>query len=342
MSGGIRDDHRDEVVGEAVAETHSSVEPGADASERNLETGHSGVLRFVCIFAVTVLTLLAGYRYAVPTAANDWYLFHVAQHTSWLLSLIGHSSTLENPARAGVAPGLARAQIDAWRQGIPAPESVAESDEMSAPLTRWETYRYRMLKRRAEKTEPGETGPFVLFVLRAGLATRIREASTALAQLDADSRLDVAARERLRNEQKQTLSALEAQQRAAKQNPDARTPALDLAFPFTVVPACGAIACMAIFVAAVLAFPARWRSRLAGIAIGIPALYAINCFRLACLALIGAWDFGAGSGGKWFTFAHEYVWQGIYLIFVVALWIGWLEFMVRRDRQWQNVADSAR
>ncbi|MCL4219007.1 MAG: exosortase H, partial [Candidatus Hydrogenedentes bacterium] len=68
------------------------------------------------------------------------------------------------------------------------------------------------------------------------------------------------------------------------------------------------------------------RKRLLGIMLGVPALYIINILRLTCLALLGAWD----DGGEWFDFAHHYVWQGIYLVFVVGIWLLWVEFSGRR------------
>ena len=100
----------------------------------------------------------------------------------------------------------------------------------------------------------------------------------------------------------------------------------EMVFSFIVIPDCGAVQSMAIFFAAILAFPARWWKRLAGIVVGVPILYWVNAFRLAILAVIGAYD----NGGQWFKFAHEYVWQGIYIVFVVALWMGWVEILVKR------------
>lgn len=99
-------------------------------------------------------------------------------------------------------------------------------------------------------------------------------------------------------------------------------------FNFIVVPDCGAIPTMAIFFSAVLAFPTRWRKRLIGIGVGIPMLYAVNISRLSMLAVLGALD--PTRDRKWFTFVHEYVWQGVFLLFVVAVWMLWVEFVVRR------------
>ena len=80
-------------------------------------------------------------------------------------------------------------------------------------------------------------------------------------------------------------------------------------FTFQVVPDCGAIPSISIFLAAVLAFPTLLVYRLIGVVAGTGILYTINIARLSTLAYIGAID--RESGGKWFSFAHEYVWQGI-------------------------------
>ena len=97
-------------------------------------------------------------------------------------------------------------------------------------------------------------------------------------------------------------------------------------FSFIVISECGAIEVMAIFLAAVLAFPAAWWKRLVGLAAGLPLMYAVNIFRLSVLGVIGALD----QDGKWFKFAHEYVWQAVYIVFVVAVWLAWVEYIVRR------------
>ena len=59
---------------------------------------------------------------------------------------------------------------------------------------------------------------------------------------------------------------------------------------------------------------------------GLPILYAVNAFRLAFLAVVGAWD----NAGDMFQFSHHYLWQGIYIVFVVAVWMSWVEFLVKR------------
>jgi exosortase/archaeosortase family protein len=97
-------------------------------------------------------------------------------------------------------------------------------------------------------------------------------------------------------------------------------------FAFVVVPSCGAFEVMAIFIAAVAAFPCAIWKRLAGLALGIPLLYALNIGRLACLGIIGGLD----RDNRIFDFAHEVVWQGIFVIFVVVVYMVWVILLVRK------------
>lgn len=97
-------------------------------------------------------------------------------------------------------------------------------------------------------------------------------------------------------------------------------------FTFRLVPDCGAVPSMAIFVAAVLAFPVAIWKRLAGVLLGIPILYGINIVRLTSLSFVGAY-YGTGEV---FEFSHEVVWQSVFVVFVVAVWLLWVEFLVRR------------
>jgi exosortase/archaeosortase family protein len=98
-------------------------------------------------------------------------------------------------------------------------------------------------------------------------------------------------------------------------------------FSFRIVPDCGAIPSIAIYLSAVLAFPALWRKKIPGIIFGLTALFGINVMRLVILAYVGAYD--TTPDDRWFTFIHEYVWQSIFLLFVVVVWLVWIEWLNR-------------
>ena len=169
-------------------------------------------------------------------------------------------------------------------------------------------------------------GPTVSYVAKAGLAAQLRIAEAELARMRPASAGD-------RVEQiKAQVESIKAKRAAAASPAELAILDRDVRFHFNVVPDCGALPSMAIFVAAILAFPARLWKRLVGMLVGIPALYLINVARLACLAMIGAhW-----GNGKEFEFAHEYVWQAVYIIFVVMVWLLWVELLVRPGGIWRK------
>ncbi len=80
---------------------------------------------------------------------------------------------------------------------------------------------------------------------------------------------------------------------------------------------CNGVETMLIFLSAVLAFPASWRSRLSGVAIGLLAIQAINLLRVVALFLTGVYL------PKLFDASHTVIWQTIVILFGFLLWIFW-------------------
>jgi archaeosortase B (VPXXXP-CTERM-specific) len=80
----------------------------------------------------------------------------------------------------------------------------------------------------------------------------------------------------------------------------------------------GVFVCM-LFAGFVLAYPVSWRSRLIGLAAGIPLFLIVNVLRLATLARI------AEIYPRAFFYVHEYVWQGILTALVLIGAIAWAE-----------------
>jgi exosortase H (IPTLxxWG-CTERM-specific) len=96
-------------------------------------------------------------------------------------------------------------------------------------------------------------------------------------------------------------------------------------FAVRVVRGCDAMEAKAMFVAAILAFPAPWRRKALGIAVGLPALVVANTLRIAALYAIGVHAPG------WFDVSHLDVGQAIFIIVTVALWLVWLSWAVARS-----------
>jgi exosortase/archaeosortase family protein len=299
------------------------------------------IVGFVGVFVSTMLILLTAYRYAMPTPANDWYLFQVARDTSWVLGRIGHSSIMERRSVRDMTPRQVRATLAAWRAG----RDAATAEEIAAapdgPLSAWEkwAYRARDARKREEafKNEAQENrkransagGPSVFFVLKPGISSEIDELQGRADGISEDQKLDAAEKDRQKAPVQARLEELRRIQQAIYKGERPESDDKTRSFAFAVVSECGAIEVMAIFLAAVLAFPALWWKRLVGIAAGLPLMYLVNVFRLSVLGVIGALD----QDGKWFKFAHEYVWQAVYIVFVVAVWLAWVEYIVRRKAE---------
>lgn len=80
---------------------------------------------------------------------------------------------------------------------------------------------------------------------------------------------------------------------------------------------CNGVEAMLIFLSAVLAFPAPWRSRLSGLALGILAIQLINLVRVVSLYLTGAYF------PRIFDASHTVIWQSVVILFGVLLWVFW-------------------
>ena len=80
---------------------------------------------------------------------------------------------------------------------------------------------------------------------------------------------------------------------------------------------CNGVEAMLIFLAAVLAFPASWRSRVLGLGLGIVAIQVVNLIRVVALFLTGIYFPSV------FEASHTVVWQTLVILSGVLLWIFW-------------------
>jgi exosortase H (IPTLxxWG-CTERM-specific) len=93
-----------------------------------------------------------------------------------------------------------------------------------------------------------------------------------------------------------------------------------------VISECSGVYVAILFAAGVLAFPAPWRARLLGLAVGLPLIFAINVLRLTTLGAIIAYK------AAWLPLFHEYLWQVFFILVVAALYLVWIERMVPRGK----------
>lgn len=96
-------------------------------------------------------------------------------------------------------------------------------------------------------------------------------------------------------------------------------------FAVSIVAGCNGIEASIVLVAAILAFPATWKRKLVGLAIGIVAVQGLNIIRVISLFYLGQWSFDA------FEWAHLYVWQALIMLDVLIVWLLWMRTLPRAE-----------
>jgi exosortase H (IPTLxxWG-CTERM-specific) len=94
-------------------------------------------------------------------------------------------------------------------------------------------------------------------------------------------------------------------------------------FAVSIEAGCNGVEATIVLVAAMLAFPASWQRKLAGLAIGIIAVQGLNVIRVISLFYLGQWNQDA------FEFAHQYVWQALIMLDVLVIWLLWVRTLAR-------------
>ena len=94
-------------------------------------------------------------------------------------------------------------------------------------------------------------------------------------------------------------------------------------FQMGIVTGCTALIPIAIFIAAVLAYPCRIRDKIIGILFGIVTINAVNLVRTVTLFFIGT------SFPGFFETAHFLIWQSLVIVISIGLWLLWAQKLVR-------------
>lgn len=92
---------------------------------------------------------------------------------------------------------------------------------------------------------------------------------------------------------------------------------------FAVVPECTVFLPLAVFAAAVFAYPSPWRRKGVGLLLGIVALSAINTVRLVSLFYV------ADSIPAWYNTVHVLIWQPLMILGALGLWALWAAKVAR-------------
>lgn len=87
---------------------------------------------------------------------------------------------------------------------------------------------------------------------------------------------------------------------------------------------CNGVEAMLILLAAIVAYPAGWRARAVGLALGVAVIQLVNLVRVVALFLTGAYL------PRFFDSSHTLVWQSVVVLTALLLWILWAQRVGRR------------
>jgi len=95
------------------------------------------------------------------------------------------------------------------------------------------------------------------------------------------------------------------------------------ALPVEVTLACSGADALALCLGAVLAYPVRWRTRLAGAGAGAALILGLNTLRIGTLGR-------AVESPAWFTALHVYVWPAVLTLAIAGYVFAWMRLADRR------------
>lgn len=92
-------------------------------------------------------------------------------------------------------------------------------------------------------------------------------------------------------------------------------------FAIQVSNGCSGLEAVILLAAAVLAYPAPWRSRSWGLALGFAFIMGLNLLRVVSLFYIGQYS------RAWFDWAHLYAWDVLIIIDGLVVFLVWLRHL---------------
>jgi len=101
---------------------------------------------------------------------------------------------------------------------------------------------------------------------------------------------------------------------------------LETGFAVSIEPGCNGVEALIILFAAIFAFPAPFKHKLIGFAIGFAAIQGLNLVRIISLFYLGQWNM------TWFNWFHLYLWQALIILDALVVWLIWLRTLPPPDR----------
>jgi exosortase H (IPTLxxWG-CTERM-specific) len=104
----------------------------------------------------------------------------------------------------------------------------------------------------------------------------------------------------------------------------------DSGFAVSIEAGCNGIEATIVLIAAVIAFPAPWKTRLAAITLGFLAVQTLNLARIITLFYLGNWNIDI------FTWVHLYLWPALIMLDVLIVFLVYLRYLATDPAQAAN------
>lgn len=95
-------------------------------------------------------------------------------------------------------------------------------------------------------------------------------------------------------------------------------------FAVSIEAGCNGVEATIVLIAAVVAFPAPWRLRLAAIVLGFLTIQVLNIVRIISLFYLGQWDVEV------FNWTHLYLWPVLIMLDVLVVFLLYLRLLDKR------------
>lgn len=103
-------------------------------------------------------------------------------------------------------------------------------------------------------------------------------------------------------------------------------------FAVSIESGCNGVEAIIMLAAAVIAFPATVKQKVAAIILGSLAIQVLNIARIVSLYYLGQWSFAA------FEWAHLYIWPVLIMVDVLIVFLVWLNYLNRQSPQTNEAA----
>jgi len=94
-------------------------------------------------------------------------------------------------------------------------------------------------------------------------------------------------------------------------------------FAVSIEAGCNGVEATIVLIAAMVAFPAPWKHKIAGLVAGVIAVQGLNIVRIISLFYLGQWNYNV------FEWAHLYIWQALIMLDVLIVFLLWVRLLPR-------------